>query len=77
MSMEEMKDLVQSAGLEIIEVYPVGFFHPPKVRVSYRLNCAIDRAASRFKCLSRFSESPIAVCRWRRNCGGDDSTPRK
>lgn len=77
MSMEEMKNLVQSAGLEIIEVYPVGFFHPPKVPVSYRLNRAIDHVASRFKFLSRFSESPIAVCRRRKNSGGDDSASRK
>ena len=63
MSIEQMKDLVESAGLAIVELYPVGFFHPPKVPVSYRLNRAIDNVARRFRFLSRFSESPMVVCR--------------
>ena len=63
MSIEQMTDLVESAGLEIVELYPVGFFHPPKVPVSYRLNRAIDNVARRFRFLSRFSESPMVVCR--------------
>lgn len=62
MSIEQMKDLAGSVGLEIVEIYPIGFFHPPKVPVSYRLNRAIDNVACRFKYLDRFSESPIAVC---------------
>lgn len=65
MKIAEMKTLVENAGLEIIEVYPVGFFHPPRVPVSCRLNSAIDGAAGKFKCLTRFSESPVAVCGWR------------
>jgi len=67
MSIKQTEDLVESAGLEIVELYPVGFFHPPKIPVSYRLNRAIDNVVSRFKCLSRFSENPIIVCRWRKN----------
>ena len=63
MSIEQMKDLVESAGLAIVELYPVGFFHPPKVPVSYRLNRAIDNVARRFRFLSRFSESPMVICR--------------
>ncbi|MEJ2702601.1 MAG: class I SAM-dependent methyltransferase [Sedimentisphaerales bacterium] len=63
MSIKEMKDLANGAGLEIAELYPVGFFHPPKIPVSYRLNRAIDNTASKLKFLSRFSENPIAVCR--------------
>ncbi|MFC1634615.1 class I SAM-dependent DNA methyltransferase [Planctomycetota bacterium] len=63
MSIEQMEKLAGSAGLEIVEIYPVGFFHPPKVPVSYRLNRIIDNVACRFKSLSRFSESPIVVCR--------------
>ena len=63
MSIKQMKGLVESAGLEIVELYPVGFFHPPKIPVSSHLNRAIDNVASRFKCLSRFSENPIVVCR--------------
>ena len=77
MSMNEMKNLVEMAGLEIVEIYPVGFFHPPKVPVSYRLNRAIDNVACRFGFLSRFSESPVAVCRWSKNQNGDVSVSRE
>jgi len=63
MNIEQMKDLVESAGLEIVELYPAGFFHPPKIPVWYRLNRVIDNVACRFKCLSRFSENPVVVCR--------------
>lgn len=71
MSIEQMTKLVEAAGLQIIEIYPTGFFHPPKVPVSYRLNHAIDWAAGKFKFLNRFSESPIALCR--RNRDSDNS----
>jgi ubiquinone/menaquinone biosynthesis C-methylase UbiE len=77
MSSQEMDELVQGAGLEIIEIYPVGFFHPPKVPVSYLLNRAVDNVAGRFKFLNQFSESPIAVCRRRENRSDDDSASRK
>ncbi len=66
MSIDQMNSLAESAGLEIIELCPAGFFHPPKVPVLCRLNRAIDRAACSVKFLHRFSESPIAVCRRRR-----------
>lgn len=69
MSIEQMKELAGSAGLEIFEIYPAGFFHLPKVPVSCRLNRAIDNAAGRLKFLHPFSESPIAVCRIRRSGG--------
>ena len=71
MSIEQMTELVEGAGLEIIEIHPAGFFHPPKVPVSYRLNHAIDGAARRIRFLSRFSENPIAVCRPRRCVRGN------
>ncbi|UCF14644.1 MAG: class I SAM-dependent methyltransferase [Phycisphaerales bacterium] len=63
MSIEQMTELAEDAGLEIIEIHPAGFFHPPKLPVSYWLNHAIDRVACKFNFLHRFSESPIAVCR--------------
>jgi hypothetical protein len=56
MSIEQMKKLVEGAGLDIVEIYPVGFFHPPKVPVSFHLNRAIDWAAGKFKFLTQFSE---------------------
>ncbi len=77
MSIQEMEQLVREAGLEIVEIFPVGFFHPPKVPVWFGLNRAIDSVASRFKFLSRFCESPIAVCRRRKNHGIDVSASRK
>ncbi len=77
MSINEMKRLVEGAGLEMVEIYPIGFFHPPKIPASYRLNRAMDSVACPFKCLSRFSESPIAVCRWRKNRNSDTSDPGK
>jgi len=77
MSIHEMEQLAGAAGLEIIEIFPVGFFHPPKVPVSYSLNRAIDCIASRFTCLNQFCESPIAVCRRRQNHGFDIPASRK
>jgi len=71
MSIEQMMELAAGAGLEIVEIYPAGFFHPPKVPVSYRINRAIDGAASRIRFLHRFSESPIAVCRLRKPARGN------
>jgi len=63
MSIDQMKRLVEGAGMKIVEIYPAGFFHPPKLPIFYRLNHAIDSVASKFKLLAQFSENPIAVCR--------------
>jgi len=77
MSIGQMKKLAEGAGLEIVEIYPVGFFNPPKVPVSYRLNRAIDWAAGKFNVLNRFSESPIAVCRRKKIPSCDNSSAKK
>jgi hypothetical protein len=77
MSINEMKNLAEAVGLEIVEIYPIGFFHPPKVPVSFWLNRAIDSVACRLKFLSGFSESPIAVCRRSKNQSGDVSISRE
>lgn len=63
MSIDQMRQLAGEAGLEIIEIYATGFFHPPKVPVSFGLNRIIDRIAGRFDFLAGFSENIIAVCR--------------
>lgn len=63
MSFEQMKNHVEEAGLEIIEIYPAGFFHPPKIPISFCLNHAIDWAASSFRFMNKLSENLIAVCR--------------
>jgi len=77
MSIEQMKMLVEEAELEIVEIYPAGFFNPPKVPVSYRLNRAIDWAAGKFNFLTRFSESPIVVCRRKNNYKNGASAAKK
>ena len=77
MSIGQMKKLAEGAGLEIVEIYPVGFFHPPKVPVSYHLNRTIDWAACKFNFLNRFSESLIAVCRRKKIPSCDTSTTKK
>jgi len=63
MNIEQMKMLAEESGLQIVEIYPVGFFHPPKVPLWFRLNRAIDWAADKFRFMNKFSENPIAVCR--------------
>jgi ubiquinone/menaquinone biosynthesis C-methylase UbiE len=77
MSIEQMKKLAEGAGLEIVEIYPVGFFNPPKIPASYHLNRAIDWAAGKFDFLNRFSESPIAICRLKNNQNTGTSAARK
>jgi len=75
MSIEQMKNLVEEAGLEIVEIYPIGFFNPPKIPVPDCLNHGIDWAASKLKFMNQFSENLIAVCR--RNRDSDNSIARK
>ena len=77
MSIDEMKELAEDVGLELVEIYPAGFFHPPKVPVSYWLNRAIDNLASGLMLLNRFSESPIAVCHRREDNVSDSPASRK
>ena len=66
MTIQEMNDLVAHAGLEIIEIYAAGFFYLPKVPVLHCLNRVMDSVAAKSKWLTRFSESPVAVCRWKK-----------
>jgi len=65
MTIDEMKKLVACVGLEIVELYPAGFFHPPKISVPRAVCSAIENVCGVLKFLARFSESPVAVCRWR------------
>jgi predicted TPR repeat methyltransferase len=66
MSIKQMKNLVEEAGLEIVEIYPAGFFNPPKIPIPKSINRVIDRAAGRLKFLIQLSENLIAVCRRKR-----------
>lgn len=63
MSMQEMYELANEFGLEIIKIYPVGFLSLPKIKLPPIFNNAVDSILARFKFLQSFSESPIAVCR--------------
>jgi len=63
MTIDEMNRLVKDVGMEIVELYPVGFFHPPKIAVPQRITAIIENICCKFKSLAQFSESPIAVCR--------------
>jgi hypothetical protein len=58
-----MRQLAREAGLEIIDIYATGFFHPPKVPVPFGLNRIIDRIAGEFDFLTGLAENVIAVCR--------------
>ena len=77
MSIGQMKKLVEEAGLQTVEIYPVGFFHPPKVPVSFHLNRAIDWAAGKFIFLNRFSENLIAICHRKKILNSDLFAPKK
>lgn len=65
MTVAQMRKLAETAGLEVVELYPVGFVNPPKIRVSERIRDAAENILGGCKLLSRYSESPIAVCRRR------------
>ena len=73
MSIGQMKKLADGAGLEIVEIYPAGFFNPPKIPVSFHLIRAIDWAAGKFKFMNQLSENLIAVCRRKKNPNSDPS----
>ena len=77
MSIGQMKKLVEGAGLEIVEIYPAGFFNPPKIPVSFHIIRAIDWAAGKFKFMNQLSENLIAVCRRKKNLNSDPSVTRE
>lgn len=63
MSMQEMREMVNEFGINIVKIYPIGFLPLPRIKLPPAVNNIIDGIAARFKCLRDFSESPIAVCR--------------
>jgi len=68
MTIAQMKELVENVGLEIVRIYPIGYFHPPpRIKIPNFINNTIDDIASRINVLKSFSENPIAVCRRRKN----------
>jgi len=67
MTIDEMNRLIEEVGMEIVELYPVGFFHPPKISVPQMITNMIENICCKFKWIARLSESPIAVCSWHKN----------
>ena len=66
MSTPEMHELVRQFGLEIIKIYPIGYFPLHKKKTPKAFNTAIDAVARHLPFLEKHSESPIAVCRFTR-----------
>ena len=62
MSLQEMRDLADLAGLEIVEVLSAGLLRVPKLHFSESTLAASDDAAMRHPSLRRFSEDLVAVC---------------
>jgi predicted TPR repeat methyltransferase len=69
MTIDEMNRLVEDVGMEMVELYPAGFFHPPKIAAPQVVTSVVEKLCCRLKPLTRFSESPIAVCSWRNGLG--------
>jgi SAM-dependent methyltransferase len=63
MTLWEMHDLAERHGLEILRIYPVGFFPFFKNRVPKSVKHAIDGVASRLSFIRSWSENPVALCR--------------
>jgi SAM-dependent methyltransferase len=63
MTMQEMHDLAGRNGLEIVRIYPVGFFPLLNNKMPQIFNHIIDDIAISFSSLRNYSESPIAVCK--------------
>jgi len=66
MSMQEVADMVDNAGLETVKIYPIGFLPIRKINLPAFLNSAIDNIALKFQSMQNYSESPIFVCRLRK-----------
>ena len=67
MSIRQMKRLTSAAGLEIVRIYPVGMLHIPKIDLPESFQAGIDNFAMKIKCLGNISESPIAICKLRKD----------
>ncbi len=63
MTIKQMHELAESAGLEIVKIYPIGFFYHARIPIPMGICRLIDGICCKFKFLEGFSQSPIAVCR--------------
>ena len=69
MLLSEVKELVESVGLEINRVYPVGVLSIPRFMPPDSWNVFADDFVLRHPSLAFLSESPIIVCRHRAEAG--------
>jgi len=63
MTMRKTRNLVENAGLEIVDIYPIGFLPLSRLSLPTSWNRCIDKMMTKIKWLSFFSESPVIVCR--------------
>ncbi len=69
MFLSQLKRLVETAGLEIVRIYPVGVLSIPRQTLPESWNHWADDVVMRHRCLSFLSESPIVMCRHRQARG--------
>ena len=64
MYLSQVKDLVESVGLEIVQIYPVGVLSIRRFSPPISWHVAVDDFVLRHSSLAFLSQSPIIVCRW-------------
>lgn len=62
MSIRQMKSLARSAGLHVVDLLPVGYFHIPRVNIPETWCRRFENVARILRVPARWSESPIAIC---------------
>ncbi len=65
----ECQRMIESVGLQIVHVFPVGVLHVPKMRLPWLLHAMADAVSELYPRLAAISESPIIVCRRRSATG--------
>jgi len=73
MFLSHVKDLIESVGLEIIQVYPVGVLSIPRFMPPISWHNSADDFVLRHSSLAFLSQSPIIVCRLRSAAGTERS----
>jgi predicted TPR repeat methyltransferase len=64
MTIKNMHDLVNSVGLEIVRIYPIGLLQIFRSKMPINLKHIIENITTKFPFLRNYSESPIAVCQF-------------
>lgn len=63
MTVQEMKNVAHAGGLEVIDIFPVGFSHVPKVTLPDSWNHMFETIARKIRWPAAWAECLIAVCR--------------